>query len=177
MQGKESIFFSDPLWEPRLAYLVNVFDQLKLNLKLQGKDQTVIHFVDSLRAFIAKIQNWVRKINAGNFAMFQNICEVVEGEKELDPCFQNEIINHLQNLGQEFTGYFPDLESIDLSFIADPFNIEPDSVPDPDQDEYLEMKIDSGVKCLQKELSVKEIWAQKDEVEGCDGGRCFTGDL
>lgn len=92
--------------------------------------------------------------------MFENFCEVVEGEKELDPCLQNEIINHLQNLGQEFSRYFPDLESIDLSFIADPFNIEPDSVPDPDQDEYLEMKFDSGIKCLQKELSVQEFWAQ-----------------
>ncbi|XP_066969189.1 protein FAM200C-like [Macrobrachium rosenbergii] len=161
MQGKESIFFSAPVFEPRLAYLVDVFDQLnKLNLKLQGKDKTVIHFVDSLHAFIAKIQNWVRKINAGNSAMFENFCEVVEGEKELDPCLQNEIINHLQNLGQEFSRYFPGLESIDLSFIADPFNTEPDSVPDPDQDEYLEMKFDSGVECLQKDISVQEFWAQ-----------------
>lgn len=51
MQDKETVFFSDPLWEPSLAYLVDIFDQLKLNLKLQGKDTTVIHFVDTLRTF------------------------------------------------------------------------------------------------------------------------------
>ncbi|XP_064095674.1 zinc finger BED domain-containing protein 5-like [Macrobrachium nipponense] len=48
MQDKEPIFFNDPLWEPRLAYLADMFDQLnKLNLKLQGKDTTGIPFVDT----------------------------------------------------------------------------------------------------------------------------------
>ena len=76
--------------------ILSLFDQLnKLNLKLQGKDTSVIHFVDSLRTFIAKVQNWARKVKSGNFAMFEKFCEVTEGEKEIDSCLQNEIINHL----------------------------------------------------------------------------------
>ena len=50
MQDKQTIFFNDPLWEPRLAlrYLTDIFHQLnKLNLKIQGKDTAVIHFVDT----------------------------------------------------------------------------------------------------------------------------------
>ena len=61
---------------------------------------------------------------------------------------------------QEFSRYFPDLEAIDLSLVTNPFNLEPDSVPDADQDEFLEIKFESGVKGLHKELSVKEFWGQ-----------------
>ncbi len=62
MQAYEAIFFYDPLWEPRLAYLADIFDQhKKLNLQLQSKDTTVIHFVNTLCAFVAKIKNWTRK--------------------------------------------------------------------------------------------------------------------
>ncbi len=43
----------------------------KLDLKLQGKDTTVIHFVDTLRAFVAKIKNWTSKVSLGNFAVFE----------------------------------------------------------------------------------------------------------
>lgn len=162
MQDKETIFFNDPLWEPRLAYLTDIFDQLnKLNLKLQGKDTTVIHFVDTLRTFVAKIKNWNRKVSSGNFAMFEKFSEVAEGkEEEIESCLQNEIISHLQNLCQEFSRYFPDLEVIDLSLVRNPFNVEPDIIPDSDQDEFLEMKFDSGMKEFFKEHSIQEFWSQ-----------------
>ena len=131
IQDKETIFFSDPLWEPRLAYLADIFDQLnKLNLKLQGKDTTVIHFVDTLRAFVAKIKNWTSKVSSGNFAMFEKFSEVTDGKEETDSCLQNEVISHLQNLYQEFSRYFPGLEVTDMSFVKSPFNVEPDTIPD-----------------------------------------------
>ena len=60
------------------------------------------------------------------------------------------MINHLQNFGQEFSRNFPDLESKHLPLVTNLFNFQPDSVSHPDQDEYLEIKFDSGVKDLQK---------------------------
>ncbi|XP_064106847.1 protein FAM200A-like [Macrobrachium nipponense] len=113
-QDKKPIFFNDPLWAPCLAYLADIFDQLnKLNLKLQGKETIVIHFVDTLRAFVAKMKNCFRKISSGNFAMFEKFCEVAEErEEETESCLHNEIISHLHNLCQEFSRYFPDLEEI-----------------------------------------------------------------
>ncbi len=96
IQDKEIIFFSEPLWESRLAYLADIFDQLKKrNLKLRGKDTTVIHFVDTLRAFVAKIKNWTSKVSSGNFAMFEKFSEVTDGKEETDSCLQNEVISHL----------------------------------------------------------------------------------
>ncbi len=126
----------------------SIFDKLnKLNLKLQGKDTTVIHFVDTLRTSIANIKNWTRKVSLGNFAMFEKFSEIAERkEKEIESFLQNYIISHLQNLYQEFSRYFPDLEVIDLSLVRNPFNIEPDIIPDSDQDEFLEMKFDTGMK-------------------------------
>ncbi len=99
IQDKGTIFFSDPLWEPRLAYLADISDQPnKLNLKLPGKDTTVIHIVDTLRVFVAKIKNWTSKVSSGNFVMFEKFSEVTDGKEETHSCLQNEVISHLQNL-------------------------------------------------------------------------------
>ncbi len=43
------------LWEPRLAYLIDIFEQLnRLNLKLQGKEINVFRLMDCLRGLLAK---------------------------------------------------------------------------------------------------------------------------
>ncbi len=55
MQGKDDLLshFSMVLWEPRLAYLADIFEQLKrLNLKLQGKERKVFHLIDCLVDFL-----------------------------------------------------------------------------------------------------------------------------
>uniref|UniRef100_UPI00358E3DDC zinc finger BED domain-containing protein 5-like n=1 Tax=Myxine glutinosa TaxID=7769 RepID=UPI00358E3DDC len=53
MQEKHKLeaSFHEMLWVFRLAYLVDIFDQLnRLNLKLQGKGTTIIQFIDTLSA-------------------------------------------------------------------------------------------------------------------------------
>ncbi len=79
--------------------------------------------------------------------MFENFPEVAKDkEEEIESCFQNEIISDLQNLWQEFSRYFPDLQVTYLSLVRNQFNVEPDIVPDSDQDGFLEMQFDSGMK-------------------------------
>ena len=81
MQGKDDLLshFNEVLWEPRLAYLADIFEQLnRLNLKLQGKERNVFHLMDCLRGFFAKLQNWQRKVGAGNVAMFENLSAVFD---------------------------------------------------------------------------------------------------
>ena len=64
-------YFKDNSFISRLSYLVDIFYQLKrLNLKLQGKGTTIIDFINSLNAFVQKLENWTRKAEKGNFAMF-----------------------------------------------------------------------------------------------------------
>ncbi len=47
-----------------------------------------------------------------------------------------------------------------MSFVRNPFNVEPDIIPDSEQDEFLEMKFDSGMKEFFKEHSIQEFWSQ-----------------
>ncbi len=92
--------------------------------------------------------------------MFVKFSEVTAGKEETNSCLHNEVISHFQNLYQEFSRYFPDLEVIYMSFVRNPFNVEPDIIPDSEQDEFLEMKFDSGMKEFFKEQSIQEFWSQ-----------------
>ncbi len=51
----------------------------------------MIHFVDTLPTFVAKIKNLTSKVTSGNFAMFEKFSEVIEGGKkeETEFCLQN----------------------------------------------------------------------------------------
>ena len=65
----------------RLAYLSDIFAHLnKLNLKLQGIELNLITFKNTLRGFIAKLQNWLRKVYSDNSAMFENASDLHEVE-------------------------------------------------------------------------------------------------
>ncbi len=75
--------------------------------------------------------------------MFEEFSEVAKGKEEIVLGLQNEIISHLENLCQEFYRYFPAL-LIDMSLVINLFYVEPDIVPDSVEDEFLEMKCDSG---------------------------------
>ncbi len=85
MQGKGNLLshFNMVLWEPRLTYLADIFEQLnRLNLKLQGRERSVFHLMDCLRGFLAKLQNWQRKVGAGNVAMIENLSAVLDENEE-----------------------------------------------------------------------------------------------
>ena len=50
--------FRDSTFISKLAYLVDIFDQLnRLNLKLQRRDTTVLDLIDALNAFAQKLEN------------------------------------------------------------------------------------------------------------------------
>jgi len=46
-------------------------DQVK---KLQRRGRTIVSFIDTLSAFVEKLENWKRKAQTGNFAMFRESC-------------------------------------------------------------------------------------------------------
>ncbi len=48
---------------------------------------------------------------------------------------------------------------MNLSLVRNPFNVEPDIVPDSDEDEFLEMKFDLDMKDYLKEHSIQEFWS------------------
>jgi len=53
---------------------MDIFQQLnKVNLKLQGRGRTIFDLIETLSAFVEKLDNWKRKDQAGNFAMFEMV--------------------------------------------------------------------------------------------------------
>ena len=86
----------------RLAYLSDVFGHLnKLNLKLQGPKLNFITFKDSLCGFIAQLQNWRRKVNLGNIAMFENLSDLHDSGIGPTEQLKSEISEHLHALEKE----------------------------------------------------------------------------
>ncbi|XP_042228828.1 uncharacterized protein LOC121870922 [Homarus americanus] len=72
--------------------------------------------MDCLRAFLAKLQNWQRKVNAGNVAMFENLSTVLDENEDhlLDPSLKSEITQHLKSLEDEFLDLKNDSAAKDL---------------------------------------------------------------
>ena len=59
--------------------MVNIFDQLNgLNLKMQGKNTSIIQYKDTLKAFMSKLDNWKRKVSTNNVAMFEELSSILK---------------------------------------------------------------------------------------------------
>ena len=67
---------------------------------MQRKDTTVLNFMDVLNTFVQKLDNWQRKVENGNFAMFEALSSVVDGN--LNRNLSSEILAHLSNLKKKF---------------------------------------------------------------------------
>ncbi len=113
MQGKDGLlnYFSNVFWEARLAYLADVFEQQnRFKLKLQSKERNPFHLMDCLHAFLAKLQNWQRKVGVGNVAMFENFSVVLDEKEEnplLGPWLKTEITQCLRSLESEHKNVVP----------------------------------------------------------------------
>ena len=81
IQNKQDLLssWSADSFEIRPAYLVDIFRQLNtLNLDLKGKGSLIIDFVDKIKAFNRKMENWRRKVGMGNLTMQKTVSEIVE---------------------------------------------------------------------------------------------------
>ena len=146
-QGKYELesFYEDNIFISQLSYLVDIFDHLNcLNLKMQRKDTTVIDFMDALNAFVQKLDNWKRKVEMENFAVFEALSSVVDGK--LYQNLSSAILAHLTNLKKEFLTYFPEISNVDLELVRKLFSIPLEKVRDDLQDELIDLRNDSGCK-------------------------------
>ncbi|KAG8236589.1 hypothetical protein J437_LFUL016941, partial [Ladona fulva] len=122
MEGKHEFmrYINDETWIQRVAYLSDILYQLnKLNLKVQGKETHIIYFKDNIQAFILKLQNWRRKVNLGNFAMFEHLStETEKSETGIVDNLREEINNHLQAFEYEIQRYFPEFPEQEAALIS-----------------------------------------------------------
>ena len=109
------------------------------------KGNSCSHFQDSLRAFVSKLQNWLRKTNLGNITTFEKCYGMMdESQIHLDQFLNDEITEHLQSL-EKVECYFPELSQEQDALVRNPFCTELDisSIQDNIQDEFLDLRNDS----------------------------------
>ena len=148
-----------------LAYLVDIFGRMnELNLSLQGKDKTIINFIDVLSAFQAKLQLWERKMAIDKIGMFPTLNELLEDTEDvwLDDNVKSQIINNLQSLRSEFAKYFPVIARHDLAFVRNPYLVA-DVVnmfdgDDNTQEEFIALRNDSTTEDAFKEKTLPAFW-------------------
>ena len=162
---KKDIFVAasnDENWCKQLAYLTDIIGHLnKLNLKLQGTELNLITFKDTLRGFIAKLENRRRKVDLGNIAMFENVSDLHESRIDLAEQLKSEISQHLHALEKELNRYFPNiLDEEEINLAKNPFASQLDisKISDDLQDELLEMRNDSSAHDLFVEKPLSQFW-------------------
>ena len=110
--------------------------------------------MDSISAFVKKLANWRRKVQNGNFAMFNNLSDISEINDEL----KTNVVHHLKELESKFKHYFPEVSGDDLSLARNPFWLSPENVEDELQDQLIDLKNDSSCRDLFETLPVTEFW-------------------
>ena len=150
--------FRDSAFISKLVYLLNIFDQLnRLKLKLQRRDTTVLDFIDALNAFVQKLKNWQQKSEKGNFAIFDTLSSVIEGNLHIN--LSSEILQHLVKLRKEYLTYFPKISDVDLEPMRKDFAIPIEKVTDDLPGELIDFRNDSACKDMFETLSIYEFWA------------------
>ncbi|XP_064080658.1 zinc finger BED domain-containing protein 5-like [Macrobrachium nipponense] len=112
--------------------------------------------MDCLRGFLAKLQNWRRKVGAGNAAVFENLSTLLDENEEdslLDPLLKTEITQHLRSMEGELTMYFREFEEEEGKLVRNPFSgtLDIATIPSDVQEEFPDLKHDSAAKDLSEE--------------------------
>ena len=153
-------------FEISLAYLVEIFESLnKLNRQLQGRNNNIICHYDVIRAFIARLHLWKRRISDGNTGSFPHLDEALK-EKPLNDDVKELIQTHLKTLRDEFCRYSPNIEEeiLERKLIRNPFLTDVEDVPEFIQEEFLDMKSNSSAKDDFNSLTLENFWVRYSPI-------------
>lgn len=164
-QNELSAEFKKPSNQVILAYLSDFFDTLNnLNLKLQGADSNIVTHRDAIKMYVEKLQLWIRKVsmNPSNYSSFSKVVSVSEEACFEDvfegPLLKNLIIDHLKNLKEEFSRYFPNLSEEFYKLSTDPFNMDIQLLPEELKEEGIEIKNDSAARYDFEKMDKPSFW-------------------
>ena len=141
-------WLEDKKWILSLAYLHDIFEQLnRLNLRMQSKDTNIIMFVDALKTFKSKLENWKRKVETHNYTMFGKLDILLDERPDGMPDhIKNGILEHLSALESEFERYFPETTDKNRDFVKNSFKYPVEKLADKCQDKFLQLINDSTAR-------------------------------
>jgi len=153
--------FGDSKWLAKLAYLKDIFSRLnEVNLSLQANSVSIIDFADKLKSFRMKLVLWNEKIISGRYEIFDSMSEsftLLQREEITD--ISELVQNHLVSLHNQLGMYFPDLDDLDYRLIRNPFEVDPRSLSEGSQDEFVELLNDSTAKDMFEVSSLQKFWS------------------
>ena len=81
----------------------------------------MINFIDALNAFVQELENWRRKAEKGNFAMFETLSTV--NSDDVDDALSSKILVHFTSLRKEFLRHFPEILESNLKLVRKSFAV------------------------------------------------------
>ena len=109
---------------------------------------------------MAKLKLWSKRANNDNFASFHRLTETTGDDFEQN--LKEDIINHLQNLQNEFERYFLEINtsSILMKVTRNPFVCKVEDVPEAIQEEFIELTNNSFAKVEFHTCNLEEFWVK-----------------
>uniref|UniRef100_H3AWY0 HAT C-terminal dimerisation domain-containing protein n=1 Tax=Latimeria chalumnae TaxID=7897 RepID=H3AWY0_LATCH len=144
---------TDPQWVLDLAFLADMLLHLdKLNVDLQGKLKLLPDLVQSVFAFVNKLQLFQKQLQKGELTRFPSVSKASSNKRagEALQCSLTRYSTLLQELQDSFTERFHDLQlrRPQIRFLVDPFTAEADCLKSPLVLEIIELWEDDRLKSV-----------------------------
>jgi hypothetical protein len=164
--------FSDNEFIKGLAYLGDIFGHMnEINLSLQGSEVTILDASERLQAFLQKLPLWRRRVEAGNFANFPMLEEMLlqddrAKDRGLSNSMREAVCKHLSTLQTSFEGYFSPSEQKIETWIRNPFVIDINCVSDDDfaKDDLIDLRTKQMLRNEFNMNSVGNFWCSVSEA-------------
>ena len=141
--------FADDRFIACLGYLSDIFSILnQVNNKLQGASVTIMESYEQITALQSKLDLWSRRIHQGNLANFKNLHEFLLERNEIFHLIKDNIIEHLKQLRNHFSGYFSKDLILSEKWILNPFTAELSQMSNNDlaKDELIDLQSSSTLQ-------------------------------
>ncbi|XP_076228031.1 general transcription factor II-I repeat domain-containing protein 2-like [Nomia melanderi] len=142
-------------WMKDLAFLADLITHLNaLNIKMQGKDKTIIDLFDVVTAFKIKLNLWVNDLEFGNTQDFPKLNSVSN-----DGTYEH-YLSVLRNLNDEFSNHFKELLSLEIDFdiLSAPFAADYRTALAHLRMELIDLTCNRALKLKSSDLSVLKFY-------------------
>ncbi|KAI8124810.1 Zinc finger BED domain-containing protein 5 [Lucilia cuprina] len=151
------------------AYICDFFEALNnLNLKLQGRQVTILTAYDAINAFMCKILLWKDRLETPipKYSSFPLLNDIIDSSDNQMFNLKSIIIKHLDTLHKQFSKYFPEFStaSWQTNLICNPFNMAVVDIPDNIQEELIELLNNSCAKSDFESMTVEDFWLKYYKV-------------
>uniref|UniRef100_A0A8C7WPH8 HAT C-terminal dimerisation domain-containing protein n=1 Tax=Oryzias sinensis TaxID=183150 RepID=A0A8C7WPH8_9TELE len=145
----------------KLAYLSDIFSLLnQLNISLQGRNRNIFFVLDKVQAFQRKLPLWSKRAHEERLDMFPLLSDILESSPQVK--ISHSVSQHLSQLAEKFSEYFPEDPREGHMWVVDPFSVDPTendvALSSHLESQLLEVSTDSTFKGQWGKLDLGSFW-------------------